>query len=145
MNARTAARKIEAGKIALVVLVLAAPLPLCSQTHTPAEAIALEQQGKYADAAQAWKAVTQENPRDAAAFASLGVVLSREQKYSEAAVAYEQAIALDPKLPGIHLNLGLAQFKQGHFEAAIAPLKSAAALDPHSMQARLLLGLSYYG
>jgi len=70
MNARTAARKIEAGKIALVVLVLAAPLPLCSQTHTPAEAIALEQQGKYADAAQAWKAVTQENPRDAAAFAS---------------------------------------------------------------------------
>ena len=98
MSARTAG-EVALKKIVLVVLALATPVPLCSQAYTPAEAIALEQQGKYADAAQAWSAVTRANPRDAAAFASLGVVLSREQKYSEAAVAYEEAIALDPKLP----------------------------------------------
>ena len=70
---------------------------------------------KIARSRPAWKAVTEHNPADAAAFASLGVVLSRQQKYSEAASAYRKALALNPKLPGVELNLGLAEFKQGHF------------------------------
>ena len=49
-------------------------------------AIALEQQGK-SEAAQVWRAVTARNPTDAAAFASLGVVLSKQQKYPEAATS----------------------------------------------------------
>jgi len=72
--------------VASVLLLLSAlAMP---QTATPAKAIALEQQGKLEEAAQAWKAVTESNPRDAAAFASLGVVRSRQQKYLDAAVAY---------------------------------------------------------
>lgn len=115
------------------------------QASTPAEAIALEQQGKLAEAAQAWRAVTNRNPKDAAAFASLGAVLSKEQKYKEAAYAYRRAIALNPTLSGIQLNLGLAEFKQGHFQGAIAPFRAALVSDPNSLQARMLLGFSYYG
>jgi tetratricopeptide (TPR) repeat protein len=115
------------------------------QASSPAQAIALEQQGKLAEAAQVWRAVTERNPKDAAAFASLGVVLSKEQKYPEAASAYKKAIALNSKLPGVQLNLGLAEFKQGHFEAAIPPLTAASNVEPKNMQARTLLGLSCYG
>ena len=118
-----------------------------AQTSVPSSsaAIALEQQGKLAEAAQVWQAMTERNPRDAAAFASLGVVYSKEQKYPEAAAAYRKALALNPKLPGIPLNLGLAEFKQGHFASAVAPFSAALAAQPDNLQARALLGMSYYG
>jgi tetratricopeptide (TPR) repeat protein len=120
---------------------------LCAvaQTSTPADAIAFEQQGKLAEAAEAWRNVTRQNPRDAAAFASLGVVLSREEKYQDAAAVYRRAIALNPKLQGIQLNLGLAEFKQGHFQQAVVAFNHAAVADPHNLQARMLLGFSHYG
>src|SRR6185369_16481352 len=95
-------------------------LPSLITAQTPTQAIALEQEGRLAEAAEAWRGVTRKNPGDAAAFASLGVVLSKEQKYNEAAQAYKKALALNPKLP-IQLNLGLAEFKQGHFADAITP------------------------
>src|SRR5450631_4361148 len=90
--------------IAAVALVLL-PLALAAQKATPAQAIALEQQGKLAEAAQAWQAVTRANPRDGAAFASLGVVLAKQEQYPEAAAAYRKALAINPKLPGLQLNL----------------------------------------
>src|ERR1041385_3719544 len=115
-----------------------------ASAQTPSQAIELEQQGKLVEATEAWRAVTRKNPRDAAAFASLGVVLSKEQKYDEAAQAYGKALALNPKLP-IQLNLGLAEFKQGRFSEAIAPFNKALEGDDNNLQARTLLGLSYYG
>ncbi len=115
------------------------------QSPDVARAMAFEQQGKLDEAASAWRTVTVANPKDAAAFASLGVVLSRQQKYTEAAVAYRKGLALDPKLPGVALNLGLAEFKLGRFKDAVAPLRSALTENPNSAQARALLGLSYYG
>jgi tetratricopeptide (TPR) repeat protein len=130
-----------------LVLVVLLPGLACAQSSVPSSsaAIALEQQGKLAEAAQVWRAMTERNPRDAAAFASLGVVYSKEQKYPEAAAAYRKALALDPRLPGIPLNLGLAEFKQGHFASAIAPFNAALAAQPDNLQARALLGMSYYG
>jgi len=130
--------------VAVLVALLAGPVAR-GQSAKPAEAIALEQQGKLEEAAAVWRAVTAQNPRDAGAFASLGVVLSKEQKYPEAAAAYKKALALDRKLPGVELNLGLAEFKQGNFEAAIAPFRAALTAQPQNAQARALLGLSCYG
>jgi tetratricopeptide (TPR) repeat protein len=137
--------KMLCGALSLVVIALLSPSSVRAQSSTPEQAIALEQQGKLEEAAEAWRSVTAQNPKDAAAFASLGVVLSKEQKYTEAASAYKKALSLNPKLPGIHLNLGLAEFKQGHFAAAIAPFKAATSEDSHNQQATTLLGLSYYG
>ena len=116
--------------VAVAFLPRILPAVRCSgQSSNPADAIALEQQGKLAEAAETWRAVIQKNPNDAAAYASLGVVLSKEQKYKEAASAYKKALALNPNLPGVQLNLGLAEFKQGNFQAAIAPLRAASAAD----------------
>src|ERR1700684_4211531 len=102
--------------VAAFSLVLFLPPGASGQSSNPADAIALEQRGKLAEAAEIWRAVVRKNPNDAAANASLGIVLSKEQKYKEAASVYERALALDPNLPGVQLNLGLAEFKQGHFQ-----------------------------
>src|SRR5271165_4488664 len=132
-------------KLFCLFAALLSPFFASAQAPTPSQAMALEQQGKLAEAAGAWQAITQHSPQDAAAFASWGVVLSKQGKYQEAVQAYEKALALNPKLPGIQLNLGLAEFKQGRLQEAIAPLGAALAADPQNMQAQTLLGLSYYG
>ena len=119
-----------------------------AQGTRSATAIALDQQGKYAEAAEIWRGVTKANPHDAIAFASLGLDLARQEQYPEAVKAYRKALTLSPKLPGLQLNLGLAEFKQGNFDAAIPPLKAAAgeATSPGvSAQAHMLLGMAYYG
>lgn len=124
-------------------------LALAAHAAQPApgasQAIALEQQGRYADAAEAWRALTQHDPKDAAAFASLGLDLARLGKYPEAVTAYRKALRLDPHIEGLQLDLGLALFKQGKLDEAIAPLRQAAAAAPESEQAAILLGMSYYG
>jgi tetratricopeptide (TPR) repeat protein len=129
----------------VLLLLLSSAVPLTAQAPTPEAAMALEQQGNLPEAEKTWHLVVQKNPRDAAAFASLGLVLSKQGKYDEAAPAYRKALGLSPNLPGIQLNLGLAEFKQGHFLAAISALTAALAADPRSVQARTLLGLSCYG
>src|SRR3989440_8125794 len=132
-------------KLGCVAVVLFSGLLANAQTSTPAQALELEQQEKLAEAEKSWRQITQADPRDAAAFASLGLVLSKQGKYGQAVPAYRKAIALNPKLPGVHLNWGLAEFKQSHFDAAVAPLGAALAADPENQQARTLLGLSCYG
>src|SRR5271157_1483620 len=99
----------------IVGVLLLLPRGAPAQGASGADAVAFEQEGKLEDAAQAWRAVTLRDPNDAAAFASLGVVLAKEQKYPEAATAYRQALTINPRLVGIQLNLGLAEFKQGRF------------------------------
>src|SRR5712664_4442587 len=132
-------------KLACIAFALVSPLLVTAQTPTPSQALALEQQGKLAEAEQTWRQIAEANPQDAAAFASLGLALSKQGKYDQAVPAYKKAIALNPKLPGVHLNWGLAEFKQAHFEAALVPLSAALAADPQNMQVRTLLGLSCYG
>ena len=132
-------------KVGSVVLGLALLGSAGAQSREATEAMALDQQGQFAQAEKAWEAVTAQNPRDAGAFASLGLDRARQGKYAEAVTAYRRALALNPQLPGIQLDLGLAEFKQGHMAAAIPAFKAAAAADPASLQARALLGMSYYG
>jgi len=132
-------------KLACVAFALFLTVPANTWAQTPSQAQALEQQGKLPEAEKAWRQITQANPQDAAAFASLGLVLSKQGKYEQAVPAYRNAIALNPKLPGIHLNWGLAEFKQEHFEAAVAALTAALAADPQNVQVLTLLGLSCYG
>ena len=137
--------RLRLNVVVLGVALLPGALCVGAQTRTASDAIALEKEGKLGEAAQAWRGVIEQNPKDAGAFASLGVVLAKEGKYGEAAAADRKAIALEPDLPGVQLNLGLAEFKQGHFEAALAPLRAALAADPNNAQATALLGLSCYG
>src|SRR4051794_21280007 len=53
------------GPLILVALVLCSTIYTAAQTVTPSDAIALEQQGRTAEAVQAWRAMTRQHPRDA--------------------------------------------------------------------------------
>jgi len=75
--------------LAAILLLTASAI---AQTADPSEAQSLEKAGKFAEAATAWRSVTQHDPRNAAAWASLGLVLSRLQEYPEAASAYRKAL-----------------------------------------------------
>jgi tetratricopeptide (TPR) repeat protein len=118
VRARTAkqnnpSRKGAKARSLLLVLSVAfcLPAPLAAQNIDAVNAISLEQQGRLDEAAAAWRSAVQNDPHDASAFASLGLVLSKQQKYAEAAAAYRKAISLNANLPGVQLNLGLAEFK----------------------------------
>jgi tetratricopeptide (TPR) repeat protein len=82
-------RTINWWKLSCIVFLFSADLAN-AQTSTPSEAQALEQQGKLSEAEKAWRQVTQANPQDTAAFASLGLVLSRQEKYEQAVPAYKK-------------------------------------------------------
>lgn len=129
----------------LVALALLLSASTLAQAPSPSQAIALEHQENWEQAALVWQAIIKQSPRDAGALASLGIDFARLQKYPDAAAAYRRALEINPNLPGIQLNLGLAEFKQGRFRSAVAPLRAALAADPASQQARALLGMSFYG
>jgi|HubBroStandDraft_2_1064218.scaffolds.fasta_scaffold09036_2 tetratricopeptide (TPR) repeat protein len=143
-NLRTGA-KIARYLVLITALATLTPAGVRPQNPSVSDAIAFEQQGKLEDATRTWTAIAKQNPQDAAAFASLGLVLARQKKYAEAVQAYKRALALDVKLPGMQLNLGLAEFRQGHFPAAIGSFRVVLKDDPKNKQALTLLGLSYYG
>src|ERR1700679_3404983 len=68
-------------KLSLALLALLATHVGRAQTPRPSDAAALEQEGKLVEATAAWRAIVAANPRDAAAFASLGFVLSEQAQY----------------------------------------------------------------
>lgn len=109
------------------------------------EAARFEKQGDYSKAEEAWRAITSSDPRNAVAWAHLGLAQAVEGKYSEAVPAYRKALQLNPALAGVQLNLGLALFKQQRFKEAVVPFTAAVKETPGDAKPKLLLGMSYYG
>lgn len=109
-------------KVKLVLIALLSPIFVAAQAASPADALALEQQGKLPPAARAWKMVIERDPSDAA-FAIFVMFLSKEQKCREAASAYTKALArnpnqlrvvtLDAALPDAPYQLGRTYQAQG--------------------------------
>ena len=133
--------------ISLLIL-LACALPLQAQQPTRTDAIALEQQGRTAEAEAAWKSLAAADPKNPEPLAHIGVLESRQEHFDEAANYYSQALSLNPNIPGLRMNLGLAEFKAAKFPAAIKAFKAEMALHPGEEQAarlNILLGMSHYG
>jgi Flp pilus assembly protein TadD len=74
--------KAEWTAVALLLMSCLLPSHAKAQGPDPDSAITLERQGKLSEADKVWRAIVQQNPSDAAAFASLGVVLSKERESS---------------------------------------------------------------
>lgn len=135
-----------AGSLALAI----ASYPLQGRPQTAAEqnAATLEQQGKAAEAEDAWKTVSKAQPVNPLPFAHLGLLEARQEHYPQAIAFYRKALALSPSLPGLRLNLGLAYFKNGEYKSAIeifAPLLKAASNADETQRLTVLIGMSYYG
>lgn len=112
-------------------------------------ALALEQQGKLAEAEAAWRAYSKAHPSNPEPYAQIGLLKSRQEKYSEAIPLYRKALALNPNTPGLRLNLGLALFKSGNLKEAVPEfktlLKAAPPDSPDRQRLDILLGMAHYG
>jgi tetratricopeptide (TPR) repeat protein len=146
-------RRIDLNLVPMLLLTLAAGNCM-GQTVAPAEqqrqqAIALEQQGRSAEAEAAWQAFAKAEPGSAEAYAHLGFLEARQERYKEAVPLYRKALVLDPAMPGLKMNLGLALFKSGALKEAIqifTPLlKSEPASSPEALRLTTLIGIAHYG
>ena len=106
------------------------------------QAVSLQQQGKFQEAATEYKKILTRKPDYVEAQANLGVVLARLGKNEEAISAYETALNLAPQLTQIWLNVGILHYRVSQFEKAINAFDKFLAANPNHLQARQLLGLS---
>jgi tetratricopeptide (TPR) repeat protein len=113
------------------------------------EALALEQQGKIQEAQVAWQKVIKAQPRNAQAFAHLGLLQARQEQYSAAIASYRKAqtlsIAEKHPIPQLDLDLGLALFKSGDFHEAGKCFEAELRKHPGDQRLTILLGMSHYG
>jgi tetratricopeptide (TPR) repeat protein len=146
MNVRQMLMRTFAGPLFLAMASWNAP----AWAQTPAEqaAVSLEQQGKSAEAEEAWKAISKAQPSNPEPFAHLGLLEARQEHYQQAIAFYRRAMALNPTMPGLRLNMGLALFKDGKYHPAIqafTPLLKGAANVEETQRLNVLIGMSYYG
>jgi tetratricopeptide (TPR) repeat protein len=112
-------------------------------------ALALGQQGRNAEAEEAWRAYLKKHPADPEPYAQLGILEARQEHYKEAVPLYRKALAIKPNVSGLRLNLGLALFKSGDLKAALpefqASLKTAPPGSPDADRLTILIGMCHYG
>jgi len=120
-----------------------------SQDPNRLAALALEQQGKNAEAEAAWRVYLKAHPTDPEPYAQLGVLEARQEHYKEAAPLYRKALAMNPNVPGLRLNLGLALFKGGNLKEALPEFVKARKTAPQgsadAQRLTILIGMCYYG
>ena len=138
----------------LLIVACISPFGLAQSGTSPSRntaiqsALTFEQQGKYPEAAAAWKAVLKAQPKNGQAYAHLGLIEAHQDHYHEAIADYRKAKALAPAIPQLDLNLGLALFKSGDFPAAAGVFQDELQKHPSdagTQRLTLLVAMSYYG
>lgn len=95
--------------------------------------------GDLKTAIQHLSAATQHDPRDAQAFAYLGMAYGQSNLPREAALALREAVRLSPSSAPLRYNLGMAQEKAGDTAGATQSYQQALGLDGTYERARQAL------
>jgi tetratricopeptide (TPR) repeat protein len=145
--------QMQAFRILTIILIMGTVC--CTGQNTVATtnqrqiALALESQGKNAEAETAWRLILKSHPSNPEPYAHLGLLEARQGRYREAVPLYRRALALGPKVPGLRINLGLALFKNGELRQAIQEFKplliSQPTGTPEAQRLTILLGMAHYG
>src|ERR1700761_9029430 len=136
---------IRAGRIGLQVwfsllILIAATAAIAQEARQ--KAFALEAQGQNADAEQIWQGIATADPKNAEAFAHMGLLEARQNHLDQAVTYYRKAHALNPDMPGLQMNLGLALFKANRFQEAIKPFTAELEKHPGDLRLTILLGMT---
>lgn len=117
--------------------------PAAPPTHTSLtwfeRAVALEQDGDAAAAADAYRQVLALDPHFADAYVNLGRLMHERGDATEAARLYHRAIAAAPQDSVAHYNLAIALEDQEQLQAARSHYERALTLDPHFADAHFNL------
>jgi Flp pilus assembly protein TadD len=103
---------------------------------------ALYQQGRYAEAAECYRAALRQRPEDVDALNNLGAALADLGRPAEAVVCYQQALRVQPRHATAHYNLGNLLRVAGRFEEAIACYADALRLRPDMAEGHHNLGIT---
>ena len=91
----------------------------------------------FHDANDAFRLVTQANPRDAEAFLAWGDLLADKYNDPEAVASYEDALGIDPNLPEAHLGIARV-LTGGNPERSQGALERALEVNPSLVEGYLL-------
>ena len=105
--------------------------------------VALLEQFKYKEAADAFKRALQLDPKLAVARINLGIALYNVPDLPGAQREMQTAIALTPTAPQPHYILGLTAKTQNRPEEAIAAFQRVLKIDPNDVGANINLGQLY--
>lgn len=93
------------------------------------------------DAVEAYRRVTELNPKAAGALVNLGTIYYRQRKFTEAEIYYRDAIEADPEYPLAQFNLGNLYDEQGRVKEALEHYRKALELNPSYADAHFNLAL----
>jgi Flp pilus assembly protein TadD len=99
------------------------------------------QNGRSADAENAFREVVKLAPDLPEAHLDLGLVLGREGKVEEAISSIRQALKLDPKLNSAHMFLGIFLHQTNRQDEARIELEQEIAQNPKNAEALMWLGM----
>jgi cytochrome c-type biogenesis protein CcmH/NrfG len=105
---------------------------------------AFRQQGRYTDAAAAYREAICLTPGNANAHYSLGRVLFKVMRYGEAEAALREAVRLNPAYADAHCCLGYVFFEVKRYGEAEAALREAVRLNPAHADAHYALGCVHF-
>jgi cytochrome c-type biogenesis protein CcmH/NrfG len=105
--------------------------------------VALLEQFKYKDGADAFRRALQIDPKLALARINLSIALFNVPDLPGAQREAQAAIALAPNAPQPHYILGLIAKSQARIDDAIAPFQQVLKLDPEDVGANINLGQIY--
>jgi tetratricopeptide (TPR) repeat protein len=94
---------------------------------------------KYTEAEQFFLKAAANNPKDARAYAKLGLIYLTQKSYSDAIESLKVAVKLDKYNPSRHYNLALAYAGNKDEQKAIASVREAITIDPVTPKYRTLL------
>jgi len=98
--------------------------------------------GMHNEAIDLLTALTRRSPRNADAWAALGVAYADGERVPDAIAALERAVKLNPKDPASLNNLGYLCMVGGKSDRAIEVFKQALVLDPASARTHNNLGFA---
>jgi serine/threonine-protein kinase len=102
----------------------------------------LYEKGRYEEASEHWRRVTELTPDNARGFTNLGAALHLSGRIDEARQAYQTAIEIEP-VPTALANLGKMYYDAGEYRRALDLFQRAVAADPHSYKRRQNLAAAY--
>jgi len=105
-----------------------------------ADAMAHFQDGRLADAENAYRAALAIVPADPAVTHNLGVAVAAQGRHREAVGCFDAALKADPGFVSAHHNRAVALMTLGETQEAIRAFSRAATLEPQHYQAHRALG-----
>jgi serine/threonine protein kinase len=99
------------------------------------QGLALEQQGRYEEALQAFEQAIFLNPDFTAPWYHIGYVLGKLNRYIEALKAYEKAIQINPYYAPAHYGRGIMLSKLNRPQEALEAFEQVIRIDPSNSAA----------